>query len=301
MTSPKTCTIRAILGIVSLILAAAVVLVVHYVKAYDRGFHAMLERKAAMAAEGRPYCVVVPRGVDSVELVDGFTGISFLDLLWPVLFHPRHIRLRDDYYGREIHFGIVVEGKGYHWSFWNQAFVRNQTSTCFYRSSLEHLPCRCLGSGFQKEGANMIPETSDEIGPGPPIRFDPSTLREPPDSAPHGPVVDSLSLGIWTEEHTYEINRPVNVWLLLTNHGQTPYDVGIHSHDLLIIEMPDCSVRKHPMGPPIDGFAGAGFKGGISEMLHRVVRMPGVYRLRWEVGKLRSNVVDITVVNHKAE
>jgi hypothetical protein len=134
-----------------------------------------------------------------------------------------------------------------------------------------------------------------------PLPGDVRSLREPPENAAHGPIVDGLSLGIWSEKQKYILNTMMNVWQILTNTRRDssgrrmPYDIGIHDQDFLLVTDANGKTTKIKGSHPGDGMQGMGFAGGISGILHRHIRLPGTYTLQWKVGKLESNVVTIEV------
>ena len=135
----------------------------------------------------------------------------------------------------------------------------------------------------------------------PPLTGDVRSLHEPPAQTPHGPMVDGLSVGIWSEEEKYELNTRMNVWKILRNTKQdssrreVAYDIAIHDQDFLLITGPNDNVAKIRGHHPGDGMQGMGFMGGISGILHEHIRRPGTYTLQWKVGELESNVVTIQV------
>ena len=136
----------------------------------------------------------------------------------------------------------------------------------------------------------------------PPLPGNVTSLREPPMAVPHGTASNSLTLSLWSEKLTYELNSRMNVWIILSNSnkdasGRTiPYDPAIHKYDCLIITDEDGKQTKIKGGQPIDGPVGLGFKGGISAKLHENIRRPGVYKLKWTIGAIESNVIEIKVV-----
>jgi HEAT repeat protein len=136
----------------------------------------------------------------------------------------------------------------------------------------------------------------------PPLSGDVRSLREPPVVYPHGPVVDGLSLGLWSEKETYELNSRMNVWAILSNTrrdkagGRIPYDPAIHKDDYLVITDADGREMKLKGEHPIDGPVGLGFEGGLSQELHDNIRRPGTYKLQWKIGAMESNVIEIRVV-----
>ena len=135
----------------------------------------------------------------------------------------------------------------------------------------------------------------------PPLSGNVNKLREPPIDAPHGPATNGLTLGLWSEKPTYELNSRMNVWIILSNSNKDassriiPYDPAIHKDDYLTIRAEDGSQMKIKGEHSGDGPIGLGFEGGISGQLHEKIRRPGVYRLQWKIGTMASNVIEIKV------
>lgn len=150
---------------------------------------------------------------------------------------------------------------------------------------------------------NRNPRSSDPVSKKhiPPLEGNVKSLQEPPQTAPHGPAVDGLSLGIWSEKPSYTLHTRMNVWKILANEKRDssgniiPYDERIHDVDYLLITDSEGNVRRVQGTRPLDGPVGLGFMGGISDILHEQIQKSGTYRLQWKMGRLESNVVEIRV------
>lgn len=135
----------------------------------------------------------------------------------------------------------------------------------------------------------------------PQLNIDVKSLKEPTLSASHGPVVNGVSLGIWSEKEVYKLNKPINIWIILSNNLKdkngniVPYDDSIFQESYLIVTTPEGRIKKLRQDAPGDGMVGYGFAGGISHQLHGIVRKSGCYKIQWLTEKLRSNIVEFTV------
>ncbi len=130
----------------------------------------------------------------------------------------------------------------------------------------------------------------------PPLALDPDSLRVPPAEAPHGTMIDGLTLGLWSESDTYQLNSVMNVWTILVVGKRIPYDVAIHNRDWLHIRGPGGRTVRVPLHRGGDGWVGIGFASAHAYTMHRHLREAGVYELQWKVGDLESNVLTLTVV-----
>jgi len=126
--------------------------------------------------------------------------------------------------------------------------------------------------------------------------------REPPIDAPHGRSINGLTLGLWSEADTYEVNTNMNVWITLSNTnkdaaGRTiPYDPTIHTNAILILSGPQTNTIRMYNTLPFDGPIGFGFQSGIGQEIHDHLRRPGMYTLQWKIGELESNVITLRIV-----
>jgi hypothetical protein len=129
-----------------------------------------------------------------------------------------------------------------------------------------------------------------------------ATPREPPINAPHGGSGNGLTLGIWSEADTYELNARMNVWIILSNTNKDtsgrpiPYNPTIHTNDDLLITDSQTNLTKISTRLASDGPVGLGFESCISSQLHDHLLHPGLYTLQWKIGKLESNVITLRIV-----
>ncbi len=128
-------------------------------------------------------------------------------------------------------------------------------------------------------------------------------LNEPPIETtwPHGKSLDGLTLGLWSENDSYALNTPMNIWEIFSNENHNnaghmmAYNRAFHDDDHLLITDSEGNVRRIKGAFPSDGPVDLGFEGGISGILHQEIRRAGVYTLQWKSGKLESNVIKFTV------
>ncbi|UFP95918.1 hypothetical protein [Gloeobacter morelensis] len=107
----------------------------------------ILEHKANVAAEGKPYCIVDYR----VQPVVNFERLNLLDAVYQAvawkLGLPNDVLESGgfmDIYSRSIHFGIVTENAACIWSFDRQAFVANNVYSSFGPNTLKRTIDRCF-------------------------------------------------------------------------------------------------------------------------------------------------------------
>jgi hypothetical protein len=137
----------------------------------------------------------------------------------------------------------------------------------------------------------------------PPLAGDVRSLIEPPPDAPHGLVVEGLSLGLWSEKRKYTLNSRINVWEILSNRNRDdkgrviPYDESVVYTDkhFLITDPDGVIIRPAEFTAPGEGWSGFGFAGGMSGLLHRYIRRPGTYTIQAKTWKLESNIITIEV------
>lgn len=140
-------------------------------------------------------------------------------------------------------------------------------------------------------------------GDVPPLPGEATALRLPPADIPHGPTRDGLTLALWTEKPEYELNTRMNVWIILSNTNRdssgriVPYDPAMHKEDYLIITDDNGKQIKIKGEHPCDGPVGVGCEGGVSAQLHEKIRQSGVYQLRWRIGVMESNVIEIRITS----
>jgi hypothetical protein len=106
----------------------------------------------------------------------------------------------------------------------------------------------------------------------PPPTKSASRLSKPPAIKPHGPEVNGLTLGMWSEQDTYELNGQMDVWIELRNNNRTasggyvPYDMSIHDTECLAIRDSSGNLTKvQGCFAPGDGMLGCGYTGSVGE------------------------------------
>lgn len=125
--------------------------------------------------------------------------------------------------------------------------------------------------------------------------------REPDETIRFGAPVDGISLGVWSGSARYRPDQPVNVWISLRTAKPNPAGHSLMSDDplfresFLFVTLPDGDVSKVRVGGPIDGAVGWNWSGCVSEKLKNIVRKPGVYKVQWKIGRLKSGVSSFTI------
>jgi hypothetical protein len=138
--------------------------------------------------------------------------------------------------------------------------------------------------------------------PLPAIEGDIRNIREPTTPFLFGAVLNGLSIGVWNESTEYHLNHRINVWTSLRTATPNPTGHSLMSDDplfkdsFLFVTVPDGSISKVALGGPIDGVPGHGFRGGVSDHLHSIIRKPGTYQVQWKIGRLESRVVSFTII-----
>ena len=130
-------------------------------------------------------------------------------------------------------------------------------------------------------------------------------------SSPHGNIIDGLTLRLWSEKDTYALYEPMNVWKIRGNLDSgvsstvwydpverlTSDDEILHCDDVLTVTGPGMNDRV-VFGSIYRQDIRMMIVSGLFEVLHGCIHQPGVYTLKWKVGKLESNELRITVTGH---
>lgn len=109
---------------------------------YAPFFAVWLAWRAQTAVHEHAYCIVAPLTAPpafsgwshnglALRQVKDFSELSLVEIVLRRL-EGRAARFR---YTQPIHFGIVAESRAYHWSFWGQRFVENNSYVDFRRES----------------------------------------------------------------------------------------------------------------------------------------------------------------------
>lgn len=134
-------------------LACAFFLLIAAACLYAAVFPYLLAQRSQIATKGQPYCIVVPvtepeafagwtvNTCQRLQKVADFNELSLIDIVL------RRLRGRAESfrYTQPIHFGIVSQGRAYHWSFAAHNFVENDSYTDFRREFNRDLdfPAEC--------------------------------------------------------------------------------------------------------------------------------------------------------------
>ena len=144
--------------------------------------------------------------------------------------------------------------------------------------------CFLTSGGFSADTNNKIPRLIGEL----PMSGGDNPMR-------YGTSKNGMRIGLTSESPTYRLNHRINVWCSFqTKRTLTDFDAVTPNH--FSITHPDGTVTQEGGCWPIDGPPGASFGGGLSDQLHYLIRKPGVYKLQWNVGKLKSGIVTFTIV-----
>jgi hypothetical protein len=141
-----------------------------------------------------------------------------------------------------------------------------------------------VGAGFAGEADKQIPPLIGELpmsGGDGPVQF--------------GARKDGIRIGLLSEKPAYRLNHRINVWCAFETE-RTLTEFGAVRDNFLFITHPDGTITKETGVWPCDGPPGASWGGGMSDLLHRVIRKPGSYKLQWKIGALESKVVTFTIL-----
>ena len=143
--------------------------------------------------------------------------------------------------------------------------------------------CLLASTAFAADVADKTPPVVGELAGtiGRPMQF--------------GARKNGMRIGLSSEKKSYHLNHRINVWCSFeTVRELTEYPAV--KDNFLLITHPDGTISKDPRGWPWDGPRGAQWMGGMSDVLHRVIRKPGEYKLQWKCGDMESGIVIFTIV-----
>lgn len=133
----------------------------------------------------------------------------------------------------------------------------------------------------------------------PPIKGEISCIGEPSSPFGFGSRIGGLRIGLWSESAKYVLNHRMNIWTMMECERAIERDDPILKEGFLWVTMPGGVVSKVQFDPinTSDGptrWVRAG--GGISDLLHRIIRTPGEYKIQWKIDRLESGIVSFTVL-----